>query len=64
MLRALYIFLIIAALSALAIWLADNPGDLVLHWRGYEVRTSFVVGLGLMVLVAFLVLFIYRVTAG
>ncbi|HMM14924.1 MAG TPA: heme biosynthesis HemY N-terminal domain-containing protein [Parvibaculum sp.] len=64
MLRALYIFLVIAALSVLAIWLADNPGDLVLHWRGYEVRTSFVVGLGLMVLVAFLVLFIYRVTAG
>lgn len=64
MLRALYTFLIVAALSALAIWLADNPGDLVLHWRGYEVRTSFVVGLGLMVVVAFLVLFAYRVALG
>jgi len=64
MLRALYSFLIIAALSALAIWLADNPGDLVMHWRGYEIRTSFVVGLGLLVVVAFLVLFVYRLTMG
>lgn len=64
MLRALYIFLVIAVLSALAIWLADNPGDLVLHWRGYEVRTSFVVGLGLMILVAFLVLLAWRVASG
>lgn len=64
MLRALYIFLVIAVLSAIAVWLADNPGDLVLHWRGYEVRTSFVIGLGLLVAVAFLVLFIYRVGVG
>ena len=26
MLRALYAFLIVAALSGIAIWLADNPG--------------------------------------
>ena len=64
MLRALYTFLVIAALSALAIWLADNPGNLVVHWRGYEIRTSFVVGLGLMILVAFLALFAYRLASG
>lgn len=64
MLRALYTFLVIAALSALAIWLADNPGDLLLHWHGYEIRTSFVVGIGLMVAVAFLVLFVYRLASG
>jgi len=60
MLRALYIFLIIAALGAIAVWLAGNPGSLVMHWRGYEIRTSFVVGLGLLVGLAFLVLYIYR----
>lgn len=38
MLRALYTFLIIAVLSAIAIWLADNPGELVMHWRGYEIH--------------------------
>lgn len=64
MLRALYTFLVIAALAALAIWLADNPGDLVLHWRGYEVRTSFVVGLLLLIGVALLVLFVYRMSSG
>lgn len=64
MLRALYTFLIIAALAALGMWLADNPGDLVMHWRGYEVRTSFVVGLGLLVVLAILVLFVYRLAMG
>lgn len=64
MLRALYTFIIIAGLSAIAIWLADNPGDLVVHWRGYEVRTSFVLGLGALVAVAFAVLFVYRLALG
>lgn len=61
MLRALYTFLIIAVLSGIAIWLADNPGELVMHWRGYEIRTSFVVGVGVMALAAFLVLLAYRI---
>lgn len=61
MLRALYTFLIVALLSAVAIWLADNPGDLTMHWRGYEIRTSFVVGVGTMAFAAFLVLFVYRI---
>lgn len=61
MLRALYTFLIVAILSGIAIWLADNPGDLTMHWRGYEIRTSFVVGVGAMALAAFLVLLIYRI---
>lgn len=63
MVRTLYLFLILAGLSALAIWLADNPGDLVMHWRGYEIKTSFVIGLGLLVGVAFVVLFAYRLTS-
>ncbi|MEX0840356.1 MAG: heme biosynthesis HemY N-terminal domain-containing protein [Parvibaculum sp.] len=63
MLRALFIFIVIALLSALAIWLADNPGDLTMHWRGYEIRTSFVVGVGVMALAAFLVLLAYRIVS-
>ncbi len=63
MARTLYLFLILAGLSALAIWLADNPGDLVMHWRGYEIKTSFVIGLGLLIGVAFLVLLAYRLTS-
>ncbi|MBX3445483.1 MAG: heme biosynthesis protein HemY [Parvibaculaceae bacterium] len=61
MLRALYTFLIIAVLSGIAIWLADNPGELVMHWRGYEIRTSFVIGVAAMALAAFLALFVYRI---
>ena len=60
MLRAFYIFLVIAALSAIGVWLADNPGQLVMHWQGYEIRTSFVIGIALLAVVAFLALFIYR----
>jgi len=64
MLRALYTFLVIAALAALSVWFADNPGNLVLHWRGYELRTSFVIGLGLLIGVALVVLFVWRVASG
>ena len=61
MLRALYAFLIVAALSGIAIWLADNPGELVMHWRGYEIRTSFVIGVAAMAFAAFLALLVYRI---
>ena len=64
MLRALYIFLIIAALATISVWFADNPGNLVLHWRGYEVRTSFVIGLGLLIVLALVVLFVWRAASG
>lgn len=64
MLRALYTFLVIAALAAIAVWLADNPGNLVLHWHGYEVRTSFVIGLGVLIVVALLVLLVWRLAGG
>jgi|TARA_R110000824_G_scaffold118960_12_gene271848 HemY protein len=64
MLRALYTFAIMAVLAALGVWLADNPGDLVLHWRGYEMRTSFVVGLGMLVVLAGIVLLVWRMASG
>ena len=64
MLRALYTFLIIAGLAAISVWFADNPGDLVLHWRGYEVRTSFVIGLGILIVLALVVLFVWRAASG
>lgn len=64
MLRALYIFIIIAGLAAIGVWLADNPGDLVLNWRGYELRTSFVIGLGLLIVTAALVMLAWRLASG
>ncbi|MGV8997707.1 MAG: heme biosynthesis protein HemY [Parvibaculaceae bacterium] len=64
MLKALYIFLVIAALAALGVFLADHPGELVLHWQGYEMRTSFVIGLGFLVVLAGIVLVAWRVASG
>ncbi|MES1991551.1 MAG: heme biosynthesis HemY N-terminal domain-containing protein [Pseudomonadota bacterium] len=64
MLKALYIFLVIAGLAALGVFLADNPGQLVLHWQGYELRTSFVIGLGFLVVLAALVIVVWRVAGG
>lgn len=34
-----FIFLVSAGLA----WLADRPGDMVLNWQGYEIRTSLMV---------------------
>ena len=64
MLKALYIFLVIASLAALGVFLADNPGELVLHWQSYELRTSFVIGLGFLVVLAGLVLVVWRIAGG
>ncbi|MGK2741704.1 heme biosynthesis protein HemY [Tepidicaulis sp. LMO-SS28] len=50
--RVLIILAVLALLSLGAIWLAQAPGELVVHWRGYEIRTSFVVGAGLVALIA------------
>ncbi|MBV1886300.1 MAG: hypothetical protein KUG61_04395 [Parvibaculaceae bacterium] len=63
MVRVLWIFALCVVFAGVAIWLADQPGDLVIHWRGYEIRTSFVVGLGVTALISFLVLFVYRLIA-
>jgi HemY protein len=40
MLRTIFYFLIIGVLAALSAWLADNPGNVVIHWFGYEIETS------------------------
>ena len=63
MVRVLWLFALCVVFAGVAIWLADQPGDLVIHWRGYEIRTSFVVGLGITALISFLVLFVYRLIA-
>ena len=63
MVRVLWIFALCVVFAGVAIWLADQPGDLVIHWQGYEIRTSFVVGIGVTAFISFLVLFFYRLLA-
>src|ERR1700757_1478492 len=51
-----YLFLLIALAFGLA-WLIDHPGEIVLNWQGYRIKTSLMVGLGaLLSVVAALVL--------
>ncbi len=41
MLRRLFQFLIVTALAvAAAVWLADRPGSVTLHWQGWRIDTS------------------------
>lgn len=45
MLRVLLFLLLIAVGATGAVWLADNPGDVVVTWQGYRAETSLVVAL-------------------
>ena len=40
MIRVLVYLVIVFAVALGAAWLADRPGEVVLHWQGYEIRTS------------------------
>jgi len=40
MIRVLVYLAIVFAVAIGAAWLADRPGEVVLHWQGYEIRTS------------------------
>lgn len=56
MFRAVWFFLLVAVLVAGAVWFADRPGALSLHWLGYRIDTSVAVLLvvlaGLMIVSA------------
>ena len=43
MLRVLAFIILIFLISAGIAWLADRPGEIVLTWQGYEVKTSLMV---------------------
>lgn len=40
MIRVLVYIVIVFLIAIGAAWLADRPGEVVLHWQGYEIRTS------------------------
>src|SRR4029450_4965906 len=55
MIRIILFLALIAAAAAGAAWVADQPGDVVLSWGGWRAETSlpvFVLGLGVVVVVA------------
>ncbi len=52
MLRLIAFLIAIGLIAAGLAWLADRPGELVLHWQGYQIETS--VFRAIVLLVAFL----------
>jgi HemY protein len=39
--RALFYFVQVAILVALAVWLSDHPGKVEINWLGYRIETYF-----------------------
>ncbi len=60
MLRALRFLAILAVLVWLALWLADQPGSVILNWRGYRLDTSFALMLVAVGVIAIIVALVYR----
>jgi HemY protein len=63
--RRLVLFvLIVAALVAAAVWLADDPGAISLVWRGWRVDTSVGVLVAAFLVTLLVALFVLRLIAG
>jgi len=52
MIRALALFILLAALAVAAAWFADNPGAVAVNWRGWRLETSVPVLLAIAALLA------------
>lgn len=61
MVRVLVYLLVIAALAAGAVWLADRPGEVSILWQGYRIETSVVIAAIGVVVLAFLALVAWAV---
>jgi HemY protein len=55
MIRVVIFLIVVGALAAGAVWLADRPGDVVITWQGWRIETSLMV-LGAAALAALAVL--------
>src|SRR6266404_2527328 len=60
MLRTLFFFLKLAILLAVAVWLAERPGQVSLVWLGYRIDTSVGILLALVLVLAVIVALLYR----
>jgi HemY protein len=63
MIRLFIYFFGVGLLAGLAAWFANHPGDVVIHWMGYEAQTSvgvLITGTALFALIAYIVIGIAR----
>lgn len=58
--RPLLNIILLTIIGVVAIWLGDRPGDLVLRWPGYELRTSVATGIGVTLVTLFIFLVMWR----
>ncbi len=61
MLRALWFLFLVALCVFALVWLAEQPGSLVLDWQGYRIETSVAVLIGCVAAVAVATAFSYRI---
>ena len=61
MLRLIAFLVGIALLAAGLAWLADNPGDLVVDWRGYHIEASVFIAIVTVVVLIALALFAWSI---
>lgn len=61
MVRVLVYLVVIAALAAGAVWLADRPGEVSILWQGYRIETSVAIAAIGVVMLAFLALVAWAV---
>lgn len=60
MLRALWFFLKLGVLIAIALWLAGQPGDITLHWLDYKVQAALGFVLAALFVFVLVALSLYR----
>lgn len=58
--RPLFNIILLTIIGVVAIWLGDRPGDLVVRWPGYELRTSVATGIGVTLVTLFIFLVMWR----
>ena len=64
MLRVVVGFLSIVVLTLVMVWFADRPGALTVTWLGYEIRTSFMLGLAAIILLVAALMFVLSLVRG
>ncbi len=64
MIKALFLFFVIAGFAFLAAWAADHPGGLIIHWQNWEIETSLALGVVALAVLLIFVLIVTRIVGG
>ena len=59
MINLLLLLFFLTCIGASASWLAENPGNVVIHWFGYRIDTSFAFLLLMALVAAFILAYVY-----